>query len=96
METPALRDELNQSYGLDLPEAATTAALESVLADLINAMIIDDFNRLVQLLYRIDVSEPKLKKILRENASTDAGILIARLIIERQEQKRETRRQFGR
>ena len=96
METPALRYDLNQSYGLDLPETATMEALETILAARINTMITDDFNGLVQLLYRIDVSEPKLKNILREYASTDAGLLIARLILERQWQKIETRRQYRR
>ena len=95
MEIPALRNDLNQSYGLELPETATLEGLETVLAARLNTMIMDDFNGLVQLLYRIDVSEPKLKKILRENASTDAGVLIARLIVERQLQKMETRRKFG-
>lgn len=95
METPALRSDLNHSYGLDLPETANIEALEAILADRINRMITDDFNGLIQLLYRVDVSEPNLKKILRENAGTDAGLLIARLILERQWQKIETRRQFG-
>jgi hypothetical protein len=95
METPELRSDLNNSYGFNLPEVLTIDALETILAEKINTMITADFNGLVQLLYRIDVSEPKLKKILRENATTDAGLLIARLILERQWQKIETRRRFG-
>ena len=59
-------------------------------------MINDDFNRLISLLYRIDVSETKLKQLLRENTTTNAGLLIARLILERQWQKIETRRKFSR
>jgi hypothetical protein len=93
MEVPALRSDLNQSYGLDLPETVTIEALEGVLADRINTMITTDFSGLITLLYRIDVSETKLKKLLKENAGTDAGLLIARLILERQWQKIETRRE---
>jgi Tfp pilus assembly protein PilF len=37
----------------------------------------------VQLLYRIDVSEAKLKKVLHENPNEDAAHLIADLIMER-------------
>ena len=37
----------------------------------------------MQLLYRIDVSEAKLKKVLHENPNEDAAGLIADLIIER-------------
>jgi hypothetical protein len=94
METPALRHDLNDSYGLDLPEAATINALETVLADRINTMITADFKRLISLLYRIDVSETKLKQLLRENPGANAGPLIARLILERQWQKIETRRKY--
>jgi hypothetical protein len=94
MELPALREDLNQSYGLDIPEAATMEALAALLADRINTMITADFNRLVSLLYRIDVDEAKLKQLLRENSGVDAGLLIARLILERQWQKIETRRKY--
>ena len=94
MEVPALRSDLNNSYSLDLPETATIEMLEGVLADRINTMITADFNRLVSLLYRIDVSETKLKKFLREHAGADAGLLIARLVLERQWQKIETRRKY--
>ena len=94
MELPAIREDLNHSFGLDLPEAASLDALTVVLADRINTMITGDFNRLVSLLYRIDVNEAKLKKLLRENPGVDAGLLIARLILERQWQKIETRRKY--
>jgi hypothetical protein len=57
------------------------------LAAYVNELIMTNFERLVQLLYRIDVSEEKLKKLLRQNPESDAGIIIADLIIERQKQK---------
>jgi hypothetical protein len=57
------------------------------LADYINQLILVNFERLVQLLYRIDVSEAKLKYLLKENPNEDAGRIIALLIIERQIQK---------
>ena len=94
MEVHALQSDLNNSYGLDLPETATIEMLERVLAERINTMITADFNRLISLLYRVDVSETKLKQLLRENAGTDAGLLIARLVLERQWQKIETRRKY--
>ena len=57
------------------------------LAAYVNELIMTNFERLVQLLYRIDVSEEKLKKLLRQNPESDAGLIIANLIIERQKQK---------
>ncbi len=53
----------------------------------INQMILTNFESLVQLLYRIDVSEMKLKSILKEQPNEDAGKIIAHLIVERQMQK---------
>jgi hypothetical protein len=49
---------------------------------------------LVNLLYRIDVSEKNLKELLAKNPKQDAGDIIAMLIIERQLQKIKSRQQF--
>ena len=68
--------------------------LEAQLAEKINELIQRDFGALVQLLYRIDVQEKKLRRILDENNGEDAGLLIARLIMERQWQKIESRQQY--
>jgi hypothetical protein len=96
METKALLYDLNTSYGLDLQETPTMDTLEALLAENINDMINKDFNALVQLLYRIDVNETKLRGVLRDNQASDSGRLIARLILERQWQKILTRREYGR
>jgi hypothetical protein len=64
-----------------------------VLAKWINEAIQADFNRLVQWLYQLDVNESLLKKTLRENSETDAGLLIAQLAIARMRQKKLTRKQ---
>jgi hypothetical protein len=105
METKALLYDLNTAYGLDLPEDhrkkpavsgdLTVDELTDLLADRINDMINKDFNALVQLLYRIDVSESKLRQLLHENTTTDADRTIARLVLERQWQKIITRRKYS-
>ena len=105
METNALLNDLNTSYGLDLqevhrkkPAAAgdlTVDELTDLLAEKINEMIHKDFNALVQLLYRIDVNEAKLRLLLQENTTTDAGRTIARMILERQWQKIIMRRKYS-
>jgi hypothetical protein len=96
MDTPLLIQDLNHTFGLELAETATAEALRALLAEKINALIRNDFGALVQLLYRVDVNESKLRRLLEENADEDAGNLIAGLIIERQWQKIETRRQYRR
>ena len=67
---------------------------ESLSAE-INDMIKADFEKLVNLLYRIDVSELKLKSLLHSNPDTDAGEIIAGLLIERQLQKIRLRKEFA-
>ena len=64
------------------------------IAGYINDLLLNDFNKLVALLYRIDINEEKLKKLLKETTGEDAGVIIARLIIERQSQKIATRKKF--
>ncbi|MDE3236157.1 MAG: hypothetical protein KGO81_09405 [Bacteroidota bacterium] len=66
----------------------------SQLADAMNYLIEQDFHALVQLLYRIDINENVLKQTLHDNADTNAGELIADLIIQRQQQKALLREQF--
>ncbi|WP_315818669.1 hypothetical protein [Paraflavitalea speifideaquila] len=39
------------------------------------------------MLYRLDVSEPRLKQLLAQETGTNAGELIAALIVERQLEK---------
>jgi hypothetical protein len=60
----------------------------------VNQLIEKDFSRLVQLLYRLDVSEIKLRKVLDEGTGGDAGALIAQLILERIAQSRKTKEMF--
>ncbi len=61
----------------------------------INDCINHDFNKLVQLLYRIDVSENKLKTILQSNPTEDAAKLIATVIIERLAATKAARASFA-
>ena len=68
---------------------------KQILANKINELINNDFQKLVSILYRMDVSEMKLKQLLKENAGTDAGLIIADLMIERQEEKIKFRQQFN-
>jgi hypothetical protein len=61
----------------------------------INDCIQHDFNKLVQLLYRIDVSEEKLKYILQLNPNEDAAKLIAAVIVERLAATKAARARFS-
>jgi hypothetical protein len=78
------------------PQSIESLQRDDVYAQLvkyINELINTDFEKLVQLLYRIDVSEAKLKALLQANPQEDAAKMIANLIIERQLQKLKSRKQ---
>ena len=75
-----------------LPE--TKENLKKELAVYINELLLHNFDKLVQLLYRVDVPEKLLKKVLSENKQRDAGELIAELLIKRQEEKIAMRQSF--
>jgi hypothetical protein len=65
------------------------------LEQAINELIKNDFSRLVQILYRIDVSEAKLKYILNAHPNEDAGKLIAQVVIERLAATKKARESFN-
>ncbi|HVT84753.1 MAG TPA: hypothetical protein VHD35_06105 [Chitinophagaceae bacterium] len=90
-----MENVLYKIAAIDQIKALTQPSLLNELASFINDLIINDFAQLVQMLYRIDISEKKLKKLLTDNADKDAGKIIAEMIIERQLQKIKSRQQFS-
>ena len=70
------------------------AALKKQLIHHINELLLHDFEKLVHLLYAVDVSEQKLKAELAAQPTCDAAELIATLLIKRQEEKLAARHAF--
>ena len=93
MELPELIQTINTSMAIELPEKISLEELHEQLSEYINHLIKLNFEKLLTLLYRIDVSEQKLKQLLKERPDEDAGKIIATLIIERQVQKIKLREQ---
>ena len=60
----------------------------------VNYLIANDLTLLISILYRLDISEKKLKQLLQQTKDTTSGDIIAELIIERQLQKIESRKTF--
>jgi hypothetical protein len=89
---PALKESLQ----IDLPENISFELLKEKLSQHINYLIQSDFQKLVAVLYRVDVNEKKLKNLLKAHPGSDAGKIIADLIIERQLQKIKSRQEFRR
>jgi len=93
MKDEQILEEVSKELGLIVKDHSFS---KQILADKINELINNDFQKLVSLLYRMDVSETKLKQLLNENPGTDAALIITDLMIERQEQKIISRQQFRR
>jgi len=70
--------------------------LALLLAEKINYLIVNDFNKLIYVLYRADINEKKLNLLLAENKKENAGKIIAALFIERQMQKIKSRQEHRR
>lgn len=68
---------------------------KQILAGRINDLVNTDFQKLVSILYRMDVSEIKLKQLLKDNPGTDAALIIADLMMERQAEKIKSREQYN-
>ena len=93
--TTALITDLNTSLALQLPETIAFGELEEKLTAHINQLIKKDFEKLVALLYRIDVNEKKLKTCLALYTDENAGKIIAGLILERLQEKINSRKKFN-
>jgi len=92
---PEAQESLQKEYGL-LSPATVFSEWRQQLVDAVSQLIQSDFNRLISSLYRLDVSEAKLKYLLQHNPAENAAAIITDLIIERQVQKIKSRRQFSR
>lgn len=95
MEQPVLITTINNEMGLAMPLQLSFEEMRQQLQLAVNAMVNSNFQQLVNILYRIDVNERKLKYLLQENVGADAAVIIADLIIERQMEKIASRSRFS-
>lgn len=74
--------------------AAIEQLSKTQLIDAINWLIIHDFEKLVFVLYRIDVSEAKIKTLLNKENTNFAATVIADAILERLAEKKASREKY--
>jgi hypothetical protein len=91
MNTDLVKD-INQSLEISINPIVSPEELRDQLSVHINYLINHDFEKLVSLLYRIDVNEQRMRNLLEQQQGENAAGLIAELIIERQLQKIESRK----
>ena len=93
MHDPEAIRSLVTTFELPVTTTGETEQQYQSIVDHINVLLQKDFTQLVSLLYRLDVSEAKLRALLQQHPDTDAAILITDLVLERQAQKIRSRRE---
>jgi hypothetical protein len=84
-----------QNFRLQLAERVNSyEQLQLALANRLNYLITNDFSLLISILYRLDISEEKVREFLSQKKELTASDIIAKLIIERQLQKIASRKAF--
>ena len=86
----------NKDFNLKIPgsEVSTAEDFQQMLTEVIRHLLENDFERLLNGLYRIDVDEEKVKQAMA--SEEDVAAQIASLIIEREMQKVVTREKYRR
>ena len=74
------------------PPPASEAELLQLVAERIAELLENQPEYLMSLLYRLDVLEVKIHPVMRPDAPEPANYGLARLVIERQKQRAETKR----
>ncbi len=94
MHFTALQQQLAEKLGVQVV-ANNADEFSRQVAVIINYLILNDMNRLLFILYKVDVAEEKVLKIIQENPIPDAAQLIAEALISRQLQKIQSRNNMG-
>ena len=89
---------ITKDFGLDSEELANISersSLERKVEKVVQYLLDHDFQRLVNAMYRIDLSESDFKEILATAPPEEIAISLARAIIERELVKAELRRKYS-
>lgn len=88
------RELIARDLELDIPQTLTEEELLNLLASQVDWMLENRTEYIFSLLYRLDVSEEQVNKALRPDAPEPGHVGIARLILERQIKRWETKRAY--
>lgn len=75
-------------------EGATSSEQFKQLVAYINDLINHDFNKLVAILYRVDVPEMKMRPVLAKHSESMAAEIIATMLINREAEKMKYREMY--
>jgi hypothetical protein len=86
--------QLSEDAALAVQPGITSEQLEELLAQRLEELISHNFQQFVLLLYKIDVAENKVREVLESDITPAAYRKIAALLIQRQQQKIISRKEF--
>lgn len=79
----------------DLPDHLSEDQLRDVMINAFAYLIDDDFQKLIQILYKADVDQDKLKILLENTENASSAQVIADAYIARQKAKVETWKKYS-
>lgn len=91
---PEAANRVRFHLNLEVPCFHSTEQFMKCLQEYVNHLLVNDFQKLIQLLYRMDISEERIRAVLEEKKQEDAGLLIAALMIERELAKARSREEY--
>jgi hypothetical protein len=80
--------------GVPLSDELPWEVWRALFTEHIGGLLRSDFNQLLSLLYRVDVEEKKLRRLLEDRPTTDAAVLITDAIITRVREKMVSRLKY--
>ncbi|NQX52898.1 hypothetical protein HQN86_04660 [Pedobacter panaciterrae] len=93
-ELTSLSNIINKDFDID--NLATEALMRERLIEAFAYLLDNDISKMMNILYRTDVDEVKLKALLISNSELPSAEVIADAYIARQKQKIETRKKYSR
>jgi len=91
----SLRLTLSRNWDLTAEPNSDFESLKTALTGRIKDLILNDFHRLVQAMYRLDIDEHKFHQALNSgNIDTQASTLTS-LVLDREIQRLKFREQYG-
>jgi len=93
-ELTSLTNIINKDFDID--NLATEALMRERLIEAFAYLLDNDISKMMNILYRTDVDEVKLKALLISNSELPSAEVIADAYIARQKQKIETRKKYSR
>jgi hypothetical protein len=93
-ELTSLSNIINKDFDID--NLATEALMRERLIEAFAYLLDNDISKMMNILYRTDVDEAKLKTLLISNSELPSAEVIADAYIARQKEKIETRKKYSR